>query len=364
MSSQFPNIPLDKAKPDGQRFVDNMMGVKQAERPPLVEYLVDEALRRPITTQMMGREWVDADMDDAEVMGRYWDNFIAFWRAMGYDFVRFEIGLPFSQHSIAGDDATLIGGQRGWRDMKHGTIESWADFEAFEWPEATPEFYRPFEQLSSRMPDDMALVVCHAAGIYEHLSGVMSYEGLCLALYDQPDLVSAVAQSLGERMLTVYEYLVELDHVSVIWPGDDMGFNTMTLLPPDTLRQVTLPWHKRYAQVAHDHGLPYFLHSCGNLMAIMNDLIDDVRIDAKHSYEDAIIPVDEFQAIYGSRIGVLGGVDVDILGRGTAEAIRQRTRHLIDTCHPRGRYGIGSGNSIPSYVPVESYLTMVDEAMR
>jgi hypothetical protein len=28
-----------------------------------------------------------------------------------------------------------------------------------------------------------------------------------------------------------------------------------------------------------------------------------------------------------------------------------------------GRYAIGSGNSIPSYVPVENYLAMVDAAL-
>ena len=39
----------------------------------------------------------------------------------------------------------------------------------------------------------MGLISCHAGGIYEHLAAVMSYETLCLALYDQPDLVAAVA---------------------------------------------------------------------------------------------------------------------------------------------------------------------------
>ena len=43
--------------------------------------------------------------------------------------------------------------------------------------------------------------------------------------------------------------------------------------------------------------------------------------------------------------------------------MRQRTRFLIETCGSRGRYAIGSGNSIPSYVPLDNYLAMVDEAL-
>ncbi len=95
----------------------------------------------------------------------------------------------------------------------------------------------------------------------------------------------------------------------------------------------------------------------------MDTLIDDVGIDAKHSYEDAILPVEEFQARYGSRIGVLGGLDLNTLAAGTVEDVRRRTRQLIDTCTPRGRYA-SFGNSIPSYIPVENYLAMVGEALR
>ena len=58
----------------------------------------------------------------------------------------------------------------------------------------------------------------------------------------------------------------------------------------------------------------------------------------------------------------LGGLDLNILSAGTPEDVRRRTRQLIETCTPRGRYAIGSGNSIPSYVPRDNYLAMVAEA--
>jgi uroporphyrinogen decarboxylase len=115
--------------------------------------------------------------------------------------------------------------------------------------------------------------------------------------------------------------------------------------------------------MAHERGLPYFLHSCGNLASIMEDLITDVGIDGKHSFENAILPVQEFQAQYGQRIAVLGGMDVDILAASSPEQVRHHTRRLMETCGGRGRYAIGSGNSIPSYVPLDNYLAMVDEAL-
>jgi hypothetical protein len=44
--------------------------------------------------------------------------------------------------------------------------------------------------------------------------------------------------------------------------------------------------------VAHEAGRPYILHSCGNLSAILEDLIEDVGTDGRHSFEDVIEPVE------------------------------------------------------------------------
>jgi uroporphyrinogen decarboxylase len=354
---------LGKAQPDARRFTDVIMGRARSARPPLIEYLVDDALRKPITTELLGRQWVEPIPGDRPSLEAYLDDFIAFWPALGYDFVRYEESLPFAETEVIGQDQTRADGARHWRDMHRGAIASWADFERYPWPKVSAGSLVNYEYLSAHLPEGTGLMVCHAGGIYEHLSAIFSYEGLCFALYDQPDLVAAVAQRVGETMLDVYRQLVELQGVVAIFPGDDMGFRSATLVPPDALRRYTLPWHKRFARLAHEHGLPYFLHSCGNLAEIMDDLIADVGIDAKHSFENAIMPVTEFQARYGGRIGVLGGVDVDILGRGSAEQVRAEVRRINEVCHPRGRFCIGSGNSIPSYIPVPNYLAMLDEAL-
>jgi len=361
--TDYPHLPITNPRPDGARFIRVLLGQEQATRPPLVEYLVDVVLRKPITTDLLGRTWVDPVAGDKRSLAAYWDNFIAFWHQMGYDFVRYEEGLALPENDLhAADTAAGATGERHWRDMHQGTIRSWQDFETYPWPKVEEHSFANYEYLNNHLPEGMGLIVAHGGGMYEHLSAIFSYEGLCFALFDQPDLVAAVAQRLGELMTQFYRQILDLDRVIALFPGDDMGFRSGTLLAPEHLRQYTLPWHKRFAQMAHAKGLPYFLHSCGNLATILPDLIDDVHIDGKHSYEDAILPVAEFQARYGDRIAVLGGIDVDVLARRSPAEVRAKVRETINACAPHGRYAIGSGNSIPSYIPVENYLAMIDEA--
>lgn len=96
----------------------------------------------------------------------------------------------------------------------------------------------------------------------------------------------------------------------------------------------------------------------------MSDLIDDVKIDAKHSFEDTIIPVTEFKKKYGKRIATLGGVDVDKLARLPEDDLRKYIRNILSECTPSGKYAFGSGNSITNYIPIKNYLLMLEERLR
>jgi uroporphyrinogen decarboxylase len=112
----------------------------------------------------------------------------------------------------------------------------------------------------------------------------------------------------------------------------------------------------------HAAGKPAILHSCGQLEGVMDDIIDDIGFDAKHSYEDTILPVEQAYDRYGSRIAILGGIDVDFICRSTPDAVFERARRLLDKTGCKG-YALGSGNSIPYYVPDEGWAAMVCAAL-
>jgi uroporphyrinogen decarboxylase len=356
-------VPIKKPAPDCGRFIASLMGKEMPERPPLIEYIVDEAVRRPITIDLLGREWVDPAPGDRASQAAYWDNFIEFWYRLGYDFVRLEIGLPFSRPIITGADSTMLTQIRGWADEHHGSIECQADFDSYPWPDVADMDFWPLEYVSAHLPDGMGFITNHAGGPFEIVTTIMSYERFCLALYDDIDLVLAICERVGSLLESYYRHLVDLPNVIALFQGDDMGFRTGPLAPPETLRSLFLPWHQRFARMAHEHGVPYFLHSCGDVSSIMEDFISTVGIDGKHSFEDAIISAPQFQARYGDRIATLGGVDVNVLAAASPQRVRSYTRAQISACAPRGRYAVGSGNSIPSYIPIENYLTMLDTAL-
>jgi uroporphyrinogen decarboxylase len=76
-----------------------------------------------------------------------------------------------------------------------------------------------------------------------------------------------------------------------------------------------------------------------------------------------IAPFDVWIDRYGDRIGLLGGVDVDILCREDPDTIFERVLVMGERFRAQAYgYALGSGNSIPDYVPVEGYLAMIRAA--
>jgi uroporphyrinogen decarboxylase len=63
---------------------------------------------------------------------------------------------------------------------------------------------------------------------------------------------------------------------------------------------------------------------------------------------------------YGTRVGLIGGADIDKLARSNIIELKDYLNYILDRCMPGGRYVFGSGNSICNFIPLENYLTMLE----
>jgi len=293
---------------------------------------------------------------------------IALQRFLGYDYVLCSLGnfeMPVQRRGVSDTARLARASGRQYLDMQKGPVSSWDNFSTFPWPDQTAASTESLEWYEKNLPEDMCVIALGGFGHFaEHLSWLMGYQRFCVALYEQRDLVAAISQRLIEIYSAALRQVLQFDRVKVVWCADDMGFRNGPLVSPDDLREFALPGHKRLAEIAHAAGRPYMLHTCGNVGSIMEDLIEDVKIDAKHSFQDGVSDVFEAKKTYGNRIALLGGIDIDFLCRATEKEVRKRVRYTLEQCVPGGGYCLGTGNSVANYVPIDNYLAMLDEGRR
>ncbi len=347
-------------QPDPDALVANLLRKGTPARVHHMELFHDYEIRTAIAERFGLME--DLNRDDDPVAYERWKT-IRVNRFCGFDHVGTQIGGDWKTRHIRADDTADAAHPNGryYQDEHTGPIMSWEDFESFPWPNPQESAnLAELEWYAQHLPDDMCLAG-HTGHFCELLCWLMGYETLCYMLYDDPKLVQAIADKvLAFHAAEVATYL-QHPRVRLVWGSDDMGYKTGLMISADDMRKFVLPGHQALAKQAHAAGRVYLLHSCGKLHDIIDELIDDVGIDAKHSFEDTIEDVREAKKTYGRKAALIGGMDVDFLCRSTPDAIRRRVRDTLAVCQQGGGYCLGSGNSVANYIPLENYLAMIDE---
>lgn len=350
--------------PEPQPDINNVLAVLKREKPAKVPFL-EIKLDDEVYTAILGEpfETCSAKMSLDEQRQAIKKQ-VAVHHRLGFDTFRLRTGIPFDVIKNQADDtADLSRGARTWQNENEGPLSRPEGMEHYRWPTIDDVYFAPIELYLEALPEGMA-PLAYCSGVFEWSTWLMGLTPFMMALYEEPERVRIIVDRVGELIYQSFEHWTQYAEVPLFWLGDDLGFKTSTMIAPDHIRQYLVPWYKKIVDLAHRHGKPIIFHCCGNIDAIVPDLADEVGFDALHSFEDVIEPVEVFYNKWHEKTAVIGGVDVDLLTRGTEEAVVKRTREILEACAPGGGYACGSGNSVANYIPVNNYLAMIETIHR
>ena len=238
------------------------------------------------------------------------------------------------------------------------TIIDRDSFLRYQWPDVSNCDFSLIAKAGKFLEGNMKFIPYSYDGILENAIGIVGYENLCYMLYDDEELFADIFEKIGSITMEYFEKCLEYDEVGAILCNDDWGFNSQTMLPPHVLRKYVFPWYQKIVKSANDKGRLAIVHSCGYYHDIIDDMVDMIQFDGKHSFEDNIYPVEKAYQDLKDRIAILGGLDMNFLTYKNSEEVYQRSKKML-ALTKQGGYALGSGNSIPDYVPDDNYLAML-----
>lgn len=337
-------------EPDYRNIVDACSNVRP-KRLPLYEHIISPQ----VMERILSVEFAELENSSGNDLKEFFTQFCRFFKEMTYDTVSYEVSivqaLPHAGDSLMG--------------RKPGPIQTDDDFEKFDWEDIVEKYKQTadekFRILGDTLPDGMKAIGGVANGVFEISEDLVGIEYLAYMQVDNPELYEKIYSKIGELMYQIWEWFLEnhSHHYAVCRIGDDLGYKSGTLISPAGIRKHIIPQYKKVIDLIHRSGHKFLWHSCGNIFDVMDDFIN-IGIDAKHSNEDIIAPYDKWIELYSDKIGLVGGIDVDLLCQEKPDRIYERV--IEDGKRFRNKangYALGSGNSIPDYVPVEGYLAMI-----
>ena len=212
-------------------------------------------------------------------------------------------------------------------EVKDFPLKDWAGFAALRIPDIRePRRWQDVAGARERAGDKFLLG--HGISIYERLHFIRGLQNTWLDIHDAPDQLGRLIDVLVEMNLYAIERYARAGFDGLI-TGDDWGLQNRLMIAPEKWRDIWKPRYARIYRAAHDAGLFTFLHSCGYIVDILDDLIE-IGLDAVHMDQQENMGLELLGSRFGGRITFYAPVDIQkTFIYGTLDDIRAYCRQMV-----------------------------------
>jgi uroporphyrinogen decarboxylase len=313
---------------------------REPDRVPYCEMHIDRA----IGSRLLGwEERIALDLEDNEFSV---DEAKELAKFLGKDNITYAMRAPVYAEMGVGLDGRVFYG--------HGLIHSAADLDLVRFPDPNDDSIYEGAAAFVREKEDYSAWFVTRIGIFQTMMS-LGIEGFSMALYDDLPLVERLFDKYVDWIEVVAERVSGMGFDAFL-TADDMAMKTAPFFSPKVFRDLVLP---RYQRAARKISLPWLLHSDGNVAPFLEGLVG-AGVKAAHPMEPGAMDIRQIKAEFGSRLCLLGNVDVNMLTLGTPEEVDREVHGLIRDIAPGGGYILSSGNSLTSYCEPANVVAMTD----
>jgi len=239
--------------------------------------------------------------------------------------------------------------------------ETVADVDAFPWP--SPAGF-DFAAMRERLLADTthARLSVRWMPVFSRLCELFGMEQAMVNLHWNRPVIEAALAHLDEFYTEFFTSMLEVcgDQIDIFGQGDDFADNRGLLIRPDLWRSLFKPLYAKYLGMGKARGLPTLMHSCGRIVEVLPDLIDN-GLDAWQTVQTHLPGQgpELLKKEFGRHLTFVGAIDsTNILWKATPSQVREHVRRQIEFLGEGGGYICASDHTIFPEVPDENVEAM------
>ncbi len=255
--------------------------------------------------------------------------------------------------------------------LRDATLE---DLEHFSWPDPyDPARIEGLEEEVKYWYDrtDYALVGgLPAGGMFESATWLRGMDTLLMDFMLDKEFSHAFMRKILDLHKGFFGVFLDIvgPYIEIIETADDVGIQSGLLISPKLYREMVKPYHQElFALIKSKTNAKIFLHSCGSIVDIADELIDagiEVLNPVQPLAKGMNNPV-ELKKRFGDRLTFHGGIDIQkVLPTGSVKEVQAEVRKRISGLAPGGGYILAAAHNIQVDVPPENIIAMYEEARK
>jgi uroporphyrinogen decarboxylase len=239
-------------------------------------------------------------------------------------------------------------------------IQAPGDLDRLEFPDPCDRrFFADIERRIGRFPDRFRMFDL-GFSLFERAWTLRSMEDLLVDMIEDPDFVHALFTRIADYNIAQVREALKYD-IDAIYFGDDWGQQRGLIMGCEKWREFILPQIKRMYAVTRDAGKFQFIHSCGDVDDLFDDLIR-AGVDCFNPFQPEVMDVHALLSAYRGRLSFWGGVSTQkTMPYGSPEEVRAEVLRMLEPGR-QGGYILSPSHALESDVPMENILALLETA--
>ena len=231
----------------------------------------------------------------------------------------------------------------------------------YTFPEVDDEGLRQdLDAFITSAPPDTCRLVSLGFAYYDRAWTMRGLENLMMDFLANPGFVDALLERILEINLQLIDLSMPLEGIDGFHLADDWGHQRGLTMGPHLWRRFIKPGVQEMFDRVKKYGKIVSLHSCGDITAILPDLIG-MGLDIYQTVQPDIYDLPAIKRQYGQDLTFWGAISTQrLLPFGTPDEVRQVVKRTLEVMGKGGGYIAGPSHDIQHDTPVENMEALLE----
>ena len=220
-------------------------------------------------------------------------------------------------------------------EVVKGALSSWDMLNSFEMPPIDDKSrYDHIPDKISKYPDKFRIGSLPGMP-FAIMRKLRKMENFLADVILEKENVMKLSSIVEEKLCNMIDIYASFD-IDGIFFCEDWGTQDRLLINPELWRKLFKPAYEKICKLAHSHNMFVFMHSCGYIYEILEDLIE-AGIDVFQFDQPTLMGMDRISEIFNGRATLFSSVDIQrVLPTGDKELIEKNARDLVEKFFVKG----------------------------